>query len=908
LTLKGQSKIFKHGKAHTLYVSIPSAIVKDSAFTIKEGDIVKHFDPEAGMKMFLLLGILLVSYVGGDFSFGGPLTHSRTITPGSVLDPSTKIWNDLGGSATNNGLSLFNTLGNVTGQSKASAATCAQVATGSGSCLEFGQNPQFPQLGLTKMVSDMSINAGSDLPQQHKIFYQNGRWWTFYIGPNGRLNYTTSVALTGPWVEHPGGLGATPQMGEGTEFAIDTNSTYVFVTVADRSTHVYFWKGNLLNSGTITWSPFQVIFTGTGQTQDPDILFQANGNRVYIFFDEANNCASFAGKRSCYQYTESNGPLTTWFTPKDLIDDTFSAISTGCPGDITGASADIGNGSIMAGYYGFFFANSCQGSNTAGIQPIPGFHTQVLTGSVMNPRINIPATPGYFSCSSGTSCCSSIFSAPCNLGFEQWLFQTAPGNLTQIVNYGIYDAQGCNGGGTPCNTTYEMTPFFSTFTTASNSWTIPARSPNDNGRFLMNIDNTHIAGKNEVTAFSYDPNTKRYVGQHVVGAQVPVGSTIYEVVFDSNFKVLDLTGPPITFINGANYLGSSTVFPTFVQASVATPYISINGTQPNEQLWVVEANLISQQQYGLALSTQPVGDLSVAVGKELEFQQNYAILNPSVTSDGDFGFFLTLNGTLPTQNLVSYHPLDDPNVVLFYAIDKGGSSSFTEGLHINRHPGVTTLRSQETGACDGTGDCYFFVTFNSANSPDWTNVAYMLLNYTGASQTTASVATCLANSAGPNLAPACSYITDHNTFGANVIVPQLNLQSSNYYLGFWKGVSQTGVLDFCTDLGSPCGTQVPEINGGCMSASMELDYCLPVYVAPAAQNTPPSVVDTGGWFGSIGRFLGSTFAPVTSFLAPIINPVVNFLSGIEGALISGLNGSRLSNGWRLSVLVRFDPK
>lgn len=47
--LIGQSKVFKHGKAKTLYLSIPSRMAEDSAFTIKEGDVVEiKFDKELG--------------------------------------------------------------------------------------------------------------------------------------------------------------------------------------------------------------------------------------------------------------------------------------------------------------------------------------------------------------------------------------------------------------------------------------------------------------------------------------------------------------------------------------------------------------------------------------------------------------------------------------------------------------------------------------------------------------------------------------------------------------------------------------------------------------------------------------------------------------------------------------------
>lgn len=47
MLLIGQSKVFKHGKAKTLYVSIPSKVAEDSAFTIREGDTVEvKFDKE----------------------------------------------------------------------------------------------------------------------------------------------------------------------------------------------------------------------------------------------------------------------------------------------------------------------------------------------------------------------------------------------------------------------------------------------------------------------------------------------------------------------------------------------------------------------------------------------------------------------------------------------------------------------------------------------------------------------------------------------------------------------------------------------------------------------------------------------------------------------------------------------
>jgi hypothetical protein len=45
MILVGEAKVYKHGKAKTLYVSIPAKIAQDSAFTIKDGDVVEvRFD------------------------------------------------------------------------------------------------------------------------------------------------------------------------------------------------------------------------------------------------------------------------------------------------------------------------------------------------------------------------------------------------------------------------------------------------------------------------------------------------------------------------------------------------------------------------------------------------------------------------------------------------------------------------------------------------------------------------------------------------------------------------------------------------------------------------------------------------------------------------------------------------
>lgn len=41
LVLIGRSKITKHPKASTLYLSIPAGMAKDSQFDLKEGDRVK---------------------------------------------------------------------------------------------------------------------------------------------------------------------------------------------------------------------------------------------------------------------------------------------------------------------------------------------------------------------------------------------------------------------------------------------------------------------------------------------------------------------------------------------------------------------------------------------------------------------------------------------------------------------------------------------------------------------------------------------------------------------------------------------------------------------------------------------------------------------------------------------------
>lgn len=47
LVLVGETKIYKHPKADTLYLTIPSRVVQDSTFVFKKGDKVKiHYDPQ----------------------------------------------------------------------------------------------------------------------------------------------------------------------------------------------------------------------------------------------------------------------------------------------------------------------------------------------------------------------------------------------------------------------------------------------------------------------------------------------------------------------------------------------------------------------------------------------------------------------------------------------------------------------------------------------------------------------------------------------------------------------------------------------------------------------------------------------------------------------------------------------
>jgi len=47
LVLAGEAKLYKHPKADTLYVAIPSRLVQDSTFVFREGERVSiRYDPE----------------------------------------------------------------------------------------------------------------------------------------------------------------------------------------------------------------------------------------------------------------------------------------------------------------------------------------------------------------------------------------------------------------------------------------------------------------------------------------------------------------------------------------------------------------------------------------------------------------------------------------------------------------------------------------------------------------------------------------------------------------------------------------------------------------------------------------------------------------------------------------------
>lgn len=316
--------------------------------------------------------------------------------------------------------------------------------------------------------------------------------------------------------------------------------------------------------------------------------------------------------------------------------------------------------------------------------------------------------------------------------------------------------------------------------------------------------------------------------------------------------------------------------------------------------WTTGQNL--QFLGGLAESVNPVGDLSIAVSKEIEAElawtpsNNATITNNCANLNCSWGFFLTTNSSLWQTNKPNFNPYNDTSVALFMEIHKNsGSSSFTETLYIQQKAGETLVSENSGTACgfkDNSGSGYLCTGPVTLNILGTFGVSWLNLNYTGSSNAAQVGGTVSCPNGTGTGGPGCSYISlTENCLsslscggGGQIFLsasdrsPQFQLASTTYYIGYWVGASQLGTsFLYCFDVGVNCGAAGTLITQGCTSASMEIDYCVPNPVA--TNNNPQGTTDSGGFFGSIGRFLGGVGSTVLSLGSSGVNYITSVFTG-----------------------------
>lgn len=300
---------------------------------------------------------------------------------------------------------------------------------------------------------------------------------------------------------------------------------------------------------------------------------------------------------------------------------------------------------------------------------------------------------------------------------------------------------------------------------------------------------------------------------------------------------------------------------------------------------------------GMVESTTTIGDLSPVVAKELEFAVYMQPTgNPTICTvnyNCGWGMFLTTNATLWKTNNATFNPYNDPSVALFFLFyittNGGGVQKVNWILFVQTNPGQSIV-SQDTKACTEGGSAYLCSNGNQ-NLVTNGDAAYFDLNYTGgaAGSQVGNGVNCPLLAGGGN---GCTYalVTDNiNAAGTVVeattpITPKLPLSASNYYLGFWLGSGELGSpMLFCYDSGAKCSAQQTEVTNGCVSASMELDSCVPTPIGASGNGANP-VTDSGGFFGSAWRSLTSIGSSVASFTQPIWGPIASAGANALGSL------------------------
>jgi hypothetical protein len=312
----------------------------------------------------------------------------------------------------------------------------------------------------------------------------------------------------------------------------------------------------------------------------------------------------------------------------------------------------------------------------------------------------------------------------------------------------------------------------------------------------------------------------------------------------------------------------------------------------------------------IAETISPIGDLSPVVARELEqtlFWQ--PVNNATVTVGGtnpssSWGFFLTTNRTLWQTNNQTWTPFLDPSVALFFQINLFASThQYNSILYLQQRIGETLSQESVGNGCPA-GSAFMCVIAQLPNLGATPAFSNYLLNYTGAGGGSGLGTTCPNAIAQGSTGCSSIEIEQFNpatiVFGSNTALPSLSITGQTYYAGFFLGANELGSsIRFCFDNGDgnanfACNNPVPfkqyYTAPGCTGSSMEVDYCIPT--GCSGNNCVSTTTDSGGFFGSVGRFFSGVgnfvVQGATGIYNAIVAPIANGLGGLEGSLASAI--------------------
>jgi hypothetical protein len=294
----------------------------------------------------------------------------------------------------------------------------------------------------------------------------------------------------------------------------------------------------------------------------------------------------------------------------------------------------------------------------------------------------------------------------------------------------------------------------------------------------------------------------------------------------------------------------------------------------------------------VALSTNTIGDLGIAYGKELSIDIYYNWHNvTNCCSFTTFGWYMTTNSTLPSTNAI-FSPTFDTSVVLAMAIQPSSMGNGFFGLYMKHDvAGTQTIAQQDTGLCASAGSCFQSATTSLGLVVGQLNYAFAnYLNYTGVGSNGSANNGVSAIDVGSGAGPQYVTVT---------LFPWFALSPANYYLGFWMAPKSNGNdftdIQFSYDAAS--GT--PVIQSATPTVTGVAATC-PGVNAPACyipqQATNPTI-DTGGFFGpiirgliKIGYFIASNiisfFSALFSLMVPVLSGAAAIIGGVFVAILN----------------------